>query len=384
MFWRYILFETKLLLRNWKNWLLGAALILFFPLYFLYYTQLDIIPIKEKKNEESADFMAILDAFPGSVWQTDEGKEIYNILTTQSSLHNMQRFVLWKNKDFNQYIDYGLKLNELRLEMHERGNKGIHQNYIIPIPEIQKEIALLKYYKEHNLPIIQDPYAASNYMPVALQLLSGVLFCLFVLLIASSILLHDQQHPTVITGFPISFMQKVSGKVTIHFFQVLVFFVSSVLIGGYYVSKKTEWGNFKTPVLIYQDADFIAVSMLRYIFYMFVAFALISLLLLLSFILINEITKNMYGTILLLLVVLLGPEFIRISGVESNWLYPLKFIDIGAVLNGDAAVIFGMEKLDFKNSFGWLIGLNLIIIAILYTRNKLLHLRNTEATLKLN
>ncbi|WHT48982.1 hypothetical protein QNH10_04635 [Sporosarcina thermotolerans] len=198
---------------------------------------------------------------------------------------------------------------------------------------------------------------------------------MFVLLMASSILLHDQQHPTVMNGFPISFMQKVSSKVTIHFFQVVVFIIASVLIGGYYVSKKTGWGNFKTPVLIYQDADFVAVSMLRYIFYMFVAFALISLFLLLAFILINEITKNLYGTILLLLVVLLAPEFLSIAGVETNWLYPLKYIDIGAVLNGDAAMEFGIEKLDFRHSYGWLIGLNVIITAILYARNKLLHLR---------
>ncbi len=30
MLWKYLLFETKLLLLNKKNWLLGIALILFF------------------------------------------------------------------------------------------------------------------------------------------------------------------------------------------------------------------------------------------------------------------------------------------------------------------------------------------------------------------
>ncbi|WHT48983.1 hypothetical protein QNH10_04640 [Sporosarcina thermotolerans] len=176
MFWKYTVFESKLLLGNWKNWLLGIALILFFPLYFLYYSQIDIIDIREQKNNEVDDFMAVLDALPSSLRKTDEGKEIYNNLTQQSSLHNAQRFALWKNKDFDEYFDNGIKLNELRLEMHERDNKGIHPDYVIPISEIQKEMALLQYYKDHDLPIIQDPYAASNYMPVALQLLSGVLF----------------------------------------------------------------------------------------------------------------------------------------------------------------------------------------------------------------
>ncbi len=39
MFWKYLLFELKLLLSNRKNWLLGIVLLLFFPLYYLIYSQ---------------------------------------------------------------------------------------------------------------------------------------------------------------------------------------------------------------------------------------------------------------------------------------------------------------------------------------------------------
>lgn len=382
MFWKYLLFETKLLLHNRKNWLLGIGLILFFPLYYSQYSQIDIKDMQKLKNEEAQHFHTVFNAFPEELREKAEGEAIYFNLTQQASLINMQRFYLWKKDDYEKYIEDGIKLNELRLELHELGNKGIHPNYVIPKDVIQKEMAILRYNKVHKLPLVLDPFVASNYLPAALNMISGLLFCLFVLLIGSSMLLNDQNHRSVVGGFPISFMQKVSGKVAIHLFQVLLFLALGVLIGGYYVAQKTDWGNFITPVLIYQDMDFIAVSTVRYITYMFIAFALIALFLLLVFVLINVVTKNLYATILMMLVILLLPDLISVAGMKFNWLYPLKFIDISSVLNGDAALEYGNEKLDFKHSFSWLVGLNLIAAAILYGRNKLLYIRNGKVALK--
>ncbi|WP_262173681.1 hypothetical protein [Saccharococcus sp. Marseille-Q5394] len=384
MFWKYLLFESKLLLHNRKNWLLGIGLILFFPLYYSQYSQIDIKDMQKLKNEEAQHFHTVFNAFPEELRETVEGEAIYYNLTQQSSLINMQRFYLWKKDDYDKYIEDGLKLNELRLELHELGNKGIHPNYVIPKDVIQKELAILRYYKIHKLPLVPNPFVASNYLPIALNLISGLLFCLFVLIIGSSMLLNDQQHRSVVGGFPISFMQKVSGKVAIHLVQVQLFLVLGVLIGGYYVAQKTEWGNFMTPVLIYREMDFVAVSTFRYVTYMFIAFALIALFLLLVFVLINVVTKNLYATILTMIVILLLPDLISVAGLKFNWLYPLKFLDISSVLNGTAAMEFGNDKLDFKHSYSWLVGLNLLAAAVLYGRNKLLYIRRGEVALKPN
>lgn len=384
MFWKYLLFETKLLLHNRKNWLLGIGLIMFFPLYYSQYSQISIKDMQMLKNEEAKHFHTVFNAFPEELWETAEGEAIYNNLTQQSSLINMQRFYLWKKDDYDKYIEDGIKLNELRLELHELGNKGIHPNYVIPRDVIQKEMAILRYYLVHKLPLVPNPYVASNYLPVALGMISGLSFCLFVLIIGSSMLLNDQQHRSVVGGFPISFMQKVGSKVSIHLLQIMLFLGLGVLVGGYYAARKTEWGNFITPVLIYQDMDFIAVSTMRYLTYMFIAFALIAIFLLLVFVLINVMTENLYATILTMLVILLLPDLMSVVDVKFNWLYPLKFIDISSVLNGDAAMEFGNGKLDFKHSFRWLVGLNLIAGAVLYGRNKLLYIRKREVAFKTN
>ena len=191
MFWKYLLFETKLLIHNRKNWLLGIGLILFFPLYYSQYSQISIKDMQMMKNEEAQHFHTVFNAFPEELRETTEGEATYNNLTQQSSLINMQRFYLWKKDDHDKYIEDGLKLNELRLELHELGNKGIHPNYVIPKDVIQKEMAILRYYKVNKLPLVQNPYVASNYLPVALNMISGLLFCLFVLIVGSSMLLID-------------------------------------------------------------------------------------------------------------------------------------------------------------------------------------------------
>ncbi len=388
MFWKYLLFESKLLLLNKKNWLLGLALVLFFPLYYSHYSQLDIVDTKEEVTEKAYKFHEVFDYFPGSVWQTEEGKEMYANLLEQQGLLFWQKLYLDNEENvdgyfgagpnFHNFFDKGLKLNELRLDLHQLGNKGIHQDHIVPIDEILKENALFQYYKEHELSFVQDPLKASNYIPVALNLLSGTLFCILVLLAGSSMLVNDQLHPSVLFGFPVSFMQKAISKVGVHFVQIMIFLCVAILIGSYYVARKAGWGDFRTPVLIYQDADFIAVSMLRYLFYMLVAFGLIALLLLFTFLFINLVTKNLYATIVIILFVLLSPQLLLVAGVETNLLYPLKFIDIGAVLNGDAAKEYGIEKLDFRHAYSWLVVLNLIVILMLYGRNKLLHIRKVQ------
>src|SRR5690606_5098994 len=127
----------------------------------------------------------------------------------------------------------------LRLDLHQRGNKGIHRDHIVPVDEILKENALYQYHKEHGLSLVQDPLKASNYIPVALNVISGTLFCVFVLLAGSSMLLNEQNHRTVMFGFPISFMQKVISKISVVFIQIMLFLCASILIGSYYVAEKT-------------------------------------------------------------------------------------------------------------------------------------------------
>ncbi|MBD7908813.1 ABC transporter permease subunit [Sporosarcina gallistercoris] len=371
MRWNYILFEIKMLVHNRKNWLLGIAMILFFPIYYLQYSQTDIKTLQDQKNEEAEQFHSIFKAFPEEMRETKEGQKIYDNLTEQASLINMQRFYLWDEEDNDLYITDGLRLNELRLDLHEAGNKGIHPNYIVAKEEIHKEVALLDYYQKHHISIVPDPFVASNYIPAALDTISGLPFGLIVLLIGSSMLLHDQQNRSLLIGLPVSFLQKAVSKVGIHLFQILAFLVAGIGACSLYVGLKTGWGSFISPVLLYSNGDFTAVSTVHYVLLQLLAFLLISLLLLVASVLVSSITKNMYTTVLFIVFLLLLPSLLLSAGIDGSWLRPLAMIDIGAVLSGEAAMRFASTSMDYKHAFSWFFGLTLTVNAVLYMKNKL-------------
>ncbi|WP_025785310.1 hypothetical protein [Sporosarcina sp. D27] len=376
MRWNYILFETKMLLHNRKNWLLGIAIILFFPIYYLQYSQTDIETLRDQKNIEAEQFHSIFKAFPEEMRETKEGQNIYDNLTEQASLINMQRFYLWDEEENASYIKDGLRLNELRLELHEAGNKGIHPNYIFSKEEIHKEIALLNYYQKHSVSITPDPFVASNYIPAALDTIGGLPFSLLVLLIGSSMLLHDQQNRSVMNGLPVSFLQKMFSKVGIHLGQIFVFLVAGIGIGSVYVAMKTGWGSFTSPVLLYSSGNFTAVSTVHYVLLQLLAFLLISFLLLVASILVNDLTKNMYATVLSIVFLLLLPSLLLSAGIDASWLRPLVMIDIGAVLSGEAALRFETASMDYQHALSWFVGLSLVMMAVLYMKTKLQYFPN--------
>src|SRR6185312_5407146 len=130
MFWKYLLFETKLLLKNRKNWFLGIVLMLFFPLYFIYFSQTEIDSLRDEKIIEQSNIKSIFNTFPEEQRETPEGEEVYQNIVQQSSLINFQIFYLRTDKTYNDYIDNGLQLNELRLELLELESKGIPKRLV--------------------------------------------------------------------------------------------------------------------------------------------------------------------------------------------------------------------------------------------------------------
>ncbi|GKV70611.1 hypothetical protein NCCP2716_31090 [Sporosarcina sp. NCCP-2716] len=375
----YLLFELKMLIHNRKNWLLGLALVLFFPLYHGQYSQQPIESLKDKKNEEADQYNSIFKAFPEEMRETEEGKKIYDNLTEQASLVNMQRFYLWDDTQDDDYIEDGLRLNELRLELHAAGNKGVHPSFVVSEEAIEKELALLNYYRAKDVPVVSDPFVASQYVPAALDLISGIPFSLFVLLIGSTMLLHDRLNRSVMSGLPIPYMQRVGAKVGLHLITITVFLSAAILIGWVSTGLKAGWGSAVSPVLLYSGGTYTAVSAVRYVLLQSVSFLLIGLLLLVLLLLLQELTANTYAAVLAIVSLLLLPSLLYAAGVPPvGWLSPLAMADTGAVLSGEAAIRFGSGSMDYVHAFFWFIGLTLFLLAVLYTLNRLRYVRRTS------
>ena len=84
------------------------------------------------------------------------------------------------------------------------------------IEDILKEDAILKYILDNDLPLESASFNTNHYVTNALSMFSGLLFLALVLISGNELLLYERRHTSVMQGFPLSFIQKVTSKVLLY------------------------------------------------------------------------------------------------------------------------------------------------------------------------
>lgn len=375
MFWKFTLFEMKLLLKNRKSWFIAAFLLLFFILFFLYYSQETPLSLADKKRIETQTSYAMFDYLDQQRHDVPEVAEVYDYHTQIQSLLGMQVWHIAGGKDSEQYIKDGLEINKLRLQVHELGNAGIPDHLITPKEEILKEDALLHFIQDNNLPIESDSFATNHYFTSALGMMTGLLFLIIVLVSGNEMLIYEQRHQSVMRGFPLAFMHKVTSKVFIYSTHIYTFLLLGFFISSIFLSKKIEASEFSFPILIYQNENYLAVSTSQYLLYMFSGLALITILLILLSILLNMLFKNAFANILIGLGIFLLPDIAAAAGFKATFLHPIKFIDMSKVLSGELATTLGNGSIDYWNTMATLGIITILLITFIYAVNKYTYYR---------
>lgn len=377
MFWKYTRFEIKLLLGNRKSWFIALFLLLFFLVYFAYYSQIEPLSLIEQKRIEKEEMNVIFENVEYLLDDIPEVAAVHENLLKQSSLINFQVYYLGIGEDSQQYIENGLELNQLRLEAHELGNKGIPEHLIKSKSEILKEDALLHYIKDNQLPIEEGSFVTNHYFLNVLTTMS-VLLILIILISGNELLLSEKRHASVVKGFPLSFLKKVTSKVVVHFMFIYSFLIIGFLIGGYYLISKLEVTDFSFPILIYQNENYIAVSTLQYLIYMFLGMAVVIILLLYFSILLNMLFHNAFANILIGLGVFALPDLMMATGLNLNFLYFIKYIDIASVLSGEIATKAASPSIDYMYVLSMLVIMVLIVIGIIAALNRYMYMRQPK------
>src|SRR5690625_516729 len=86
MFWKYTIFELKILLQNRKQLFLGLLLVFFFPVYFQIYFNSEPPTLLSQKHEEKEIQSIAVNVLPLDIRETEENEEIFYNLTEQLSL----------------------------------------------------------------------------------------------------------------------------------------------------------------------------------------------------------------------------------------------------------------------------------------------------------
>lgn len=370
MFWKFSLFEIKLLLKNRKSAFIALFLLLFFPLFFMYYSHEEPKDLAEQKREETQTSYAVFYHLDQQRHDVPEVAEVFDYHSQIQSLLGMQVWNIGSGKDGEQYVEEGLEINQLRLKVHELGNEGIPDYLIIPKEEILKENALLEYIKDNNLPVDSESFMTNNYFADAFAMMSGLVFLVIILISGNELLVYELKHQSVMRGLPLAFMWKVTGKVMVYSIFIYLFLILGFSIGSLYLSGKMEGNEFSFPILIYQNEAYTAISASHYLLYLFLGMALVTILLLLLSILLNMLFKNAFANILVGLGIYLLPDIVMAAGFNLSFLHPVKFIDMSKVLSGELAVELGNSFIDYWNAMAVLGGISLLLIGVIYAINK--------------
>lgn len=371
MFWKYTLFESKLALNNRKNWAIALFFLMIFILLFMYSAKEQPPPsLYDQKEEEAQGMEALFHHIEAVRFNDEEATEVYDLLTKQSSLINMQRWYIGKGNDSEQFIDNGLELNELRLQVHELGNTGIPDYYIKSKAEILQETEILQFVKQHDLSLESESFLTSHIIENTFKSLSGLLFFIVVLIAGSEMLTFEQRHKSIFNGIPIPFMHKVTSKIVIYFFYIMIFLLAGFFVGLQYLAYK--WGTvaFQFPILIYMNEDYIAVTIAQYIVYMFLAFLMITMIVLLGTILCNMIFKHAFATILAGVAVFLIPHLMVLAGWKVPVLSTIFYLDFASILEGEGAAALQSTSIDFINGYIWMAIVIVLLVGIIYILHK--------------
>src|SRR5699024_7522487 len=202
-----------------------------------------------------------------------------------------------------------------------------------------------------------------------------LLFLVLLLISGNELLLYERRHMSVMQGFPIAFMSKVASKVIVYSIFIFTFLLIGFGIGNIYLSSALGAGEFSFPILIYQDENYLAVSTVQYLIYIFLGFALVTVLLLSLSILLNMIFKNAFANILVGLGIFLLPDLALAAGLNTPLLHPIKFIDIQKVLSGDLAIELSNGTIDYLFVMWILALLTILLLSVIYAINKFTYQR---------
>ena len=160
----------------------------------------------------------------------------------------------------------------------------------------------------------------------------------------------------------------------------MVFLVLGLLLGHYFLSKEFGTGYLTDPIVIYRNGGYEAIIIFDYLLYGLGAMAVITLVVLYLSTLLNILFKNAFANVLVGFSLFLVPNLLLVWGVNFSVFHPLKYIDFSSVLSGNLSKELGNAQIDFWYSILWLVALCVLLIIILFVKNKLSYLQ-TQRTL---
>lgn len=334
----YVLFETKLFLKNRKNQFLFLGIFILLISLLFYISFQNSNDLAEKTKNEAATIRNAIAYVPTHEIEenpTTEKYPFYQHLLKESRAVASQEVALTMHNDMDMYVDAGLEVVDVRIQAHQEGYSTLPQEFIVPLSQSLKEREIYHYLQDNNIQIEPNAQNGANFLTIFLTWFSAISF-FFLLMLLSDVLLQDEEHKTIIDAYPIDANQKITGKIMIQTVSSTIILVVLFAVGYLLSSFIFRPGTLNYPETIYWRGTFIAIPTYLYILVFFGLLFIFIIHMILFSAVMNVIFKNKYLNIFVGgAIYVIG--FLFSAQAPVFRFTPISYLDPAGILNGRSA-----------------------------------------------
>lgn len=375
----YIFYELNLFIKNAKNKLMFLTFTVFLLIISFFIFFRDTGNIEHTQYTQMNLNRIAIGTLSENIGNDPEQSAFYDKLYDQQQLVASQDVAIRFEED-DWYVDAGLNLSQLQIDMHEShefDDLDDEVRTIVPtLYQAETNQAFLTYIHNESLPLLRDREHATGFLITFFDSF-GVASFIFLLLFSCSILSNDLSHRTMVKGYPLSYGQKTASKVLIY--TIASFLVISLVTAVFtvFIGLVSGAGPLRYPMVLYRNDQYTAVSIALYgIRYSFYILALSLHVTTLSAFL-NTVTKNMYATLFAGLSLYAVPLLILSESPVWRWV-PLQYYQVSRVLSGETAFLTGQSQLTYSHGLCVLIAWSFLFACGIYGYEKFISRMNSE------
>lgn len=276
--------------------------------------------------------------------------------------------------DESNYIKNAIELTDLRNEIYTMDGFSDVAEFMPTYSQNNLDYALYTAIQDQDEALLIDNSNFPTYI-ILLLIVLGYSWYLLVAVFSSDILLDEENHTSLVSGYPFTMAAKLLAKVFSYliFTVGLLLFTFAIAIAAGAVMYEID---LTYPVALF-NGEYFTVAIWEYIGMAFLYFACISLAALTVSIVLNYYLKNLYTVIFTHFFFFFSMQLIPVSG-EWLWFLPFNYLNFSTLINGQSAEMIGSSMITLNNGFIILIVTTFILFLFIYWRFYLSQTRHSK------
>lgn len=358
-----ILTEFVLYRNNRKVQLLAFLVILFSIAGTFFVSSLDIGNLAKIKKNEIQQIRGSLETISESDRAKQVGSQKYQTLVTQESLLSTQQMtIIMENNPL--YLNTEKELTDLQLTMSEQDSYQDITGFLPSINQLLQTQVTTNYLIKHQLTKPFNTLTGINYTYFFLSLL-GLSLSLIVCLFSCDILIDDFERPSLVRGYPVPTSKRIWAKLLLLASLIFFLVLSTLVLGFAVMSTRFVTGQLNYPQAVFISYNHFVPLGFGYFLLLFLGLSvLVIVFCLLLSVLLNMLTRSLYLTLFIELLLIGLPNYFSQLN-RLTFFLPFTYLNLTDLLSGKLAYSANQPLLTPVTAFivlsCWIILLAIII-----------------------